>query len=493
MTIKSVRGVHDILPAETHVWQRMEAVARRVFEAYGYREIRLPIFERTELFARAIGEVTDIVQKEMYTFDDRTGDSLTLRPEITASLLRSYIEHGMQVQPKPVRLYAMGPVFRYERPQAGRYRQFHQIDAEALGDDDPIVDADVIAMLMEFFGQLGLADRLALQVNSLGDAACRPAYRERLVAYLTEHAGSLCEECRDRTARNPLRVLDCKRPECRPVLDRAPSLLDALCPACADNFARVRGHLTALGIPYTVNTHLVRGLDYYVRTAFEVVTTELGAQNAVAGGGRYDGLVALLGGPADAATGFAIGMERVALLLAGQTGAARPLAVVIPLGDRALERVLPLVRAARARAVGLELGSGHRKLRAELERANKLGAEHVVIVGDTELEREEAIMRAMKSGQQRAVPLGTLVEELEAIAAGTRGGAGREREVEPGPGSSRDRGARGGLGGHVGAPGDAREVEPGPGSSRDRGARGGLGGHVVGRAQDRSQVTVKGK
>jgi histidyl-tRNA synthetase len=420
MTVRSVRGVHDILPAEAPVWQRLEVVARRVFEAYGYREIRLPIFERTELFSRAIGEVTDIVQKEMYTFEDRSGESLTLRPEITASLLRAYIEHGMHVQPKPVRLYSFGPVFRHERPQAGRYRQFHQIDVEALGEDHPAVDADVIAMLMEFFRQLGLAERVALQINSLGDGTCRPAYRERLVEYLRAHASALCEECRDRTERNPLRVLDCKRTECRPVLDRAPSLLDHLCLPCAENFRHVRADLDAMGIGYTINPRLVRGLDYYVRTAFELVTTELGAQNAVAGGGRYDGLIALLGGPADAATGFAIGMERVVLLLAGDVPASRSTALLIPLGDRALARLLPIAREARARGIGVDLAYGQRKLRAELERANKLGVEHAVIVGDAELERNEAIVREMKSGQQRAVPLAKLADELAALGIGGR-------------------------------------------------------------------------
>ncbi|MBI2217182.1 MAG: histidine--tRNA ligase [Candidatus Rokubacteria bacterium] len=415
MTIRSVRGVHDILPAEASVWQRLERVARRVFEAYGYREIRLPMFERTELFARAIGEVTDIVQKEMYTFEDRSGESLTLRPEITASLLRAYIEHGMHVQPKPVRLYAFGPVFRHERPQAGRYRQFHQIDAEALGDDHPAVDAEVIAMLVEFFRQLGLADRLALEINSLGDAACRPGFRERLAAYLRQHAAELCEECRERTERNPLRVLDCKRAECRPVLDRAPSLPDHLCAACAENFGRVRAHLDAMGIRYSINPRLVRGLDYYVRTAFEVTTTELGAQNALAGGGRYDGLIALLGGTQDAATGFAIGMERVVLLLAGEAQPVRPAALVIPIGERALERLLPIVRDVRARGVGIDVGYGDRKLRAELQRANKLGVEHTVIVGDAELDREEAIIREMKSGQQRTVPLAALAADLVAL------------------------------------------------------------------------------
>jgi histidyl-tRNA synthetase len=417
MTIKAVRGVHDIMPADAATWQHVEAQARRVFEAYGYREIRLPIFEYTELFARGIGEVTDIVQKEMYTFEDRAGESLTLRPEATASLLRAYIEHGLHVQPKPVRLYTMGPMFRYERPQAGRYRQFHQLNVEALGEPHPALDAEVMAMLVELFRALGLAPRLSLEINSLGDPACRPVYRERLVAYLRANAGALCEECRDRTERNPLRVLDCKKPGCRPVLDAAPSIGEALCAPCAEHFARVRGYLESLGLAHRVNPRLVRGFDYYVRTTFELTTTKLGAQNAVAGGGRYDGLIALLGGPADPGIGFAVGIERVVLLLADAVGSTGPLALVIPLGDAALQRLLPLAQTLRARGVPVDLAYGERRLRTELERANKLGVPWAVIVGDTELERGEATLREMKSGQQRQVPLGAVVSELVGLTA----------------------------------------------------------------------------
>jgi histidyl-tRNA synthetase len=410
--IKAVRGVHDILPSDSATWQHVESTARRVFEAYGYREIRLPIFERTELFARGIGEVTDIVQKEMYTFEDRTGESLTLRPEATASKLRAYIEHGLHVQPKPVRLYTLGPMFRYERPQAGRYRQFHQLNVEALGEPHAALDAEVIAMLVEFFRALGLAERLQLELNSIGDATCRPPYRERLVAYLRQHAARLCEECRDRMERNPLRVLDCKKPECRPVLDGAPALADFLCEACADHFARVRRYLDAMGLAHVVNARLVRGFDYYVRTTFELTTRELGAQNAVAGGGRYDGLIELLGGPPEAGIGFAVGMERVVLLLGNTVETPRPLALLIPLGEQALARLLPVAQAVRARGVGVDLAYGQRKLRPELERANKLGVAYAVIVGDTELARGEATVREMKSGAQRSVPLAGLAAEL---------------------------------------------------------------------------------
>jgi histidyl-tRNA synthetase len=417
MPIKSVRGVRDILPAEAVRWQRVEEAARRVFQAYGYREIRIPLFERTELFTRGIGEVTDIVQKEMYTFQDRSGESVTLRPEATASLMRAYIEHGFQVEPKPVRLYTLGPMFRYERPQAGRYRQFHQADVEALGESHPALDAEVIAMLMDFFGALGLAERLELHVNSIGDAATRPAYRARLVEYFRPHLAELCAECRARLERNALRVLDCKVPSCQPIIEKAPSILDALSPDAAAHFERVRAHLDALGVRYTVDPRLVRGLDYYVRTTFEVLTRELGAQNAVAGGGRYDGLIEQLDGPPDPGIGFAIGLERVVSLLAEEAGAGAPLAVLIPLGDAALARLLPVARLARQRGLPVELGYGTRKLPRELERANRLGARHAVIAGDQELASGSALIREMRSGAQRPVPFDELADELARLAA----------------------------------------------------------------------------
>ena len=416
MAIKAVRGVRDILPSETGKWQRVEAAARRTFEAYGYREIRLPLFERTELFARGIGDETDIVKKEMYTFEDRGGDSITLRPEATAGLLRAYIEHGFQVEPKPVRLYTVGPMFRYERPQAGRYRQFHQANVEALGEPQPAVDAEVIAMLMDFFRELGLVERLALHVNSIGDTADRAAYIARLLEYLRPHAAALCGECQARLERNPLRVLDCKVPDCQPVIEKAPSILDSLSPEAAKHFERVREYLDALGQAYTVTPRLVRGLDYYVRTTFEVLTTELGAQNAVAGGGRYDGLIERLGGPADPGVGFAIGLERVVLLLEDHDAASRPFVLLIPLGEAALRRLLPVTRAARQAGVAVELGYGGRKLPRELERANKLGVAYAVIAGDNEIASGEAVLRAMGSGEQRRVPFATLAAELVGLA-----------------------------------------------------------------------------
>jgi histidyl-tRNA synthetase len=387
-----------------------------VFEAYGYREIRLPLFERTELFARGIGDETDIVKKEMYTFDDRGGDSLTLRPEATASVLRAYIEHGLHVQPKPVRLYTLGPMFRYERPQAGRYRQFHQANVEALGEIHPALDAEVIAMLIDFFGALGLGDRVALHLNSIGDAGTRPAYVARLREYLIPLSEKLCAECRQRVERNTLRVLDCKVPGCQPLIEKAPSILDSLPPEAAQHFESVRRSLDALGVAYTVNPRLVRGLDYYVRTTFEVKTGELGAQDAVAGGGRYDGLIEHLDGPADPGIGFAIGLERVVLLLGEAEAAAAPLALVIPVGDAALQRLLPVARRARQGGAQVEVGYGVRKLTKELERANRMGVDWAVIAGDNELAKGEAVLKEMKTGEQRPVALDRLADELIALA-----------------------------------------------------------------------------
>ncbi len=419
--IRAVRGVRDILPGESRRWQRVEAAAREVFETYGYREIRIPLFERTELFARGIGDETDIVRKEMYTFDDRGGESLTLRPEATASLLRAYIEHGLHVEPKPVRLYTLGPMFRYERPQAGRYRQFHQADVEALGETHPALDAEVIAMLLDFFGALGLASRLELHINSIGDAGTRPVYIARLVEYLAPFRDRLCGECQARLGRSPLRVLDCKVPDCQPIIEKAPSILDSLSAEAARHFESVRQGLDAMGIRYTVNPRLVRGLDYYVRTTFEVLTGELGAQNAVAGGGRYDGLIQQLEGPPDPGIGFAIGLERVVLLLGEGEPASPPLALLIPLGEAALRGLMPVARAARRAGVGVELGYGSRKLQKELERANRLGVAWAVIAGDNELARGEAIVREMTTGEQRRVRLERLADELVALGPRHRG------------------------------------------------------------------------
>src|SRR5262245_10777105 len=320
MKITSVKGFSDILPEQVGLWQQVEAAARRVFEAYSFSEIRIPIIERTELFSRSIGETTDIVEKEMYTFKDSDETQITLRPEGTAGVVRTYIQSEMY-KVEPVRkLYYMGPMFRRERPQKGRLRQFHQIGAEALGRSDPLIDAEILLLLSDFFSSLGLAE-IALQLNSLGDSTCRPAYRERLLAFLRQRQDMLCANCRRRMERNPLRVLDCKEPGCIETTRGAPSILESLCAPCQEHFAVVQRLLTDSGVDFKLNSRMVRGLDYYCRTTFEWTTGKLGSQSAVAAGGRYDGLVEQLGGPAIPGVGFAMGVERLTMLLNMQESA----------------------------------------------------------------------------------------------------------------------------------------------------------------------------
>jgi histidyl-tRNA synthetase len=383
-----------------------------VLETAGYQEIRLPLFERTELFTRGIGETTDIVQKEMYTFEDRSGESLTLRPEGTASVIRAYLEHGMAVWPKPVRLYYLGPMFRHERPQAGRHRQFYQIGAEVLGADSPVVDAEVIAVLIELFRNLGLAQRLELLLNSIGDARCRPAYRDQLAGYLRLHLQDLCDDCKERVERNPLRVLDCKKLGCAPVIREAPEITQHLCHDCRQHFDCVQEYLGTLGVSFTLAPRLVRGLDYYTRTTFELVSRELGAQNAVAAGGRYDGLVEELDGPPTPGIGFAMGVERIALLLPDQESPHAFRLLLVPLGAEALRQLLPVWLALHRQGVHVEIASGERKLKAELERANRLKASHVVIVGENELKAKSALLRDMVTGNQRQLALDHLQDQL---------------------------------------------------------------------------------
>jgi histidyl-tRNA synthetase len=346
MSVTGIRGFNDITPPQSALWRRIEQTAYEVFSSYGFSEIRIPVVEKTELFSRSIGETTDIVEKEMYTFADRRGDSLTLRPEGTASVVRAYIEHKLYTSPV-TRLFYTGPMFRYERPQKGRYRQFYQVGAEVLGDPGPGSDADTIEMLVRLFGELGL-NGVALQVNSLGCPDCRPGYKEKLLGFLINRSGCLCENCVRRIGTNPLRALDCKAAGCVEATADAPAIIDTLCDGCADHFGAARRYLEMLGVEFTVNTRMVRGLDYYSRTTFEITAEGLGSQNAVAAGGRYDGLVAELGGPATPCFGFAIGVERVSLLLE-EAGVAPepPVAVFIPLDAECEARGLELVRTLR--------------------------------------------------------------------------------------------------------------------------------------------------
>ena len=416
MSITGIKGMNDILPGEVETWQLLEERARRIFAAFGYREIRVPILEKSELFCRSIGVTTDIVEKEMYSFVDKGGTSMTMRPEGTAPVIRAFIEHKLHTLDPVSKLYYLGPMFRHERPQKGRYRQFHQIGAEVIGLDDPKIDAQVLAMLSHFFAAVGI-DGVALQINSLGCPECRPAYRQALLAFLQSRHEQLCADCQRRTATNPLRALDCKVPGCQEATVGAPAVVDHLCAGCALHFEVVRGHLTDLEVPFTVNPRMVRGLDYYTKTTFEMVTDRLGAQSAVAAGGRYDRLVADLGGPPLPGIGFAMGVERLALLLAGaSTVPAGPVLFIATLGVDAERFGFRLLTRLQRQGVYAEMEYAGKSLKAQLRRADKLGAQRVLILGGDELARGIAQLRDMAAGTQEEVPLAdieTLVRSEE--------------------------------------------------------------------------------
>jgi histidyl-tRNA synthetase len=426
MKITSIKGFADIFPGEVEIWQSVEATARRVFNSYNFSEVRIPILEKTELFNRSIGETTDIVEKEMYTFEDRDsrgGDTtettkLTLRPEGTAGVVRAYVESEMY-KIEPVRkLYYMGPMFRRERPQKGRMRQFHQIGAEALGRGDPYIDAEILLLLSDFFSAVALTEP-SLQINSLGCSECRPKYRELLLAFLKERENLLCENCRRRIDRNPLRALDCKEPGCIEATKDAPSILDSLCAACREHFETVQRLLRQTGVGFTLNPRMVRGLDYYCRTTFEWTTTRLGSQSAVAAGGRYDGLVQELGGPAIPGVGFAMGVERLTMLLRLQEGAMAkgPELFVVWVGEKARDWAFPVVHRLRQKGIAVEMEGEARSLKSQMRRADKFKAVSVLIVGDDELANGRAVLRDMATKQQEEIGLDRIETELMARKA----------------------------------------------------------------------------
>jgi histidyl-tRNA synthetase len=417
MEIQRLKGFRDLLPDETPVWQEIEQTVRSVFPRYGFEEVRLPLLEETALFCRSIGEATDIVEKEMYTFLDTGGTSVTLRPEGTASAVRSYLENGVYRSEPKSRHYYMGPMFRRERPQKGRLRQFHQIGAECFGWAEPWADADVLCLLWDFFAALGLERRVSLEVNSLGCAVDRKEYVARLRGFLEPRRDQLCENCRRRLDTNPLRVLDCKSAHCQAVSADAPGLAEGLCGECADHFQQVRGHLRVQGIPFSVNPRMVRGLDYYNRTTFELLSGDLGAQNAVAAGGRYDGLVETLGGPAVPALGFAVGMERLALLL-GPDGAprSRPLAYCVHRGEGALESALLLRRLLVAARIRAEIDFEARSFKAQLRSADRCGARFALILGEDEVSAGTVTVKDLQRGTQETLPVDKVAERLLATA-----------------------------------------------------------------------------
>ena len=413
--IKAVKGTRDILPPASSVWNRVEAIAREIFRTYNYQEIRTPILEETALFARGVGEDTDIVTKEMYTFEDRDGSSLTLRPEATASVMRAYIEHRMDQQPGLTKLYYIGPMFRRERPQKGRYRQFFQIGAEAIGSESPAVDAEIIELVVEVLKRVGLSG-FELYLNSVGDANCRPQYVVLLKEKLREVKDRLCEDCQRRAETNPLRVLDCKVPEDQPIIDALPSIQEHLCEPCRTHFEAVRAHLDDRGIVYVVRPRMVRGLDYYMRTTFEIVHGALGAQNSVLGGGRYDGLAEALGSRVHSpGIGFSIGEDRLVMTVEQERpeAYAETLDVyVAPIGPAAEKHGAKLARELRAAGLAVELGLDG-KLKRSLELANKMGARFVLMVGENEMAAGQYALKEMKSGQQETVNRVELVEKIK--------------------------------------------------------------------------------
>ena len=412
MSITGIKGMNDILPGDVETWQYLEEQARRVFAAFGYREIRVPVAEKTELFCRSIGETTDIVEKEMYTFSDKGGTSMTLRPEGTAPVMRAFIQHKIYAQDPVSKLYYIGPMFRHERPQKGRYRQFHQIGAEVIGVDDPKIDAQILAMLSHYFTTTNIPD-VALQINSLGCPECRPTYRESLIKFLDQRLAELCADCQRRYTSNPLRVLDCKVPGCKEATFAAPAMLDNLCMCCDTHFSQVKEHLDALSVDYTVNPRMVRGLDYYTKTTFEMVTNSLGAQNAVAAGGRYDGLISDLGGPELPGIGFAIGLERLALMLGEQSiDPPRPELFIATLGEAATKAGFLMLTRLQRQGILVEMEYTGKSLKAQLRRADKLKTRRVLILGEDELARGVVQLRLMDESLQEEVNLDGLETRL---------------------------------------------------------------------------------
>ncbi len=408
MSITALKGFKDIPPAEVGTWQWLEIKARDVFHRFGFAEIKVPVLEKTELFARSIGEATDIVEKEMYTFSDKNGESVTLRPEGTASVLRAFIENGLHALQPVQRLYTIGPMFRHERPQKGRLRQFHQMSVEVLGSNNPFLDAEVMAMAWLLLSELGLS--VSLQINSLGCPSCRPAYKEALIDFLAQRQTHICEDCRRRSTTNPLRVLDCKSEHCQAQYTDAPSILAHLCSGCEEHFAATRKGLALLEIPFEVNSFMVRGLDYYTRTTFELVTNALGAQSAVGAGGRYDGLVEQLGGPKNMpGIGFALGVERLVLLL-NQLNKDFPEGTeadlfVAALGEAAAKKGFQLAYLLRRHGLNIAMDFEGRSLKSQMKKADKSGARFTLIFGDDELTKAEGLLRNMRTKEQETISL----------------------------------------------------------------------------------------
>lgn len=417
-------GVHDILPEEKKYYQKIYETAREILNFYRFGEIETPIFEESELFTKGIGMATEIVQKQMYTFKTKGGDSLTLRPEATTSIVRAYIQHGMQNLPQPVKLWCFGPFYRYERPQAGRYRQFYQLNLEVLGERSPVIDAQVIQIFFNILNNLKLKN-LLVEINSIGDSYCRPYYKKLLVSYFRGYKSSLCTDCKRRLKENPLRILDCKQEKCQRIVRQAPQLIDHLCKECKEHFKEVLETLDEIEIPYSLNPYLVRGLDYYTKTVFEIFAKEKprekeleSGKNALVGGGRYDNLVKILGGKDIPGCGGAGGIERIIELIKEKDiklfrPSSPPQIFLAQLGKLAKRKGLKLLEELRKAKIEVGESLGRDSLRAQLKLANRMGVKYVLILGQKEALEEEILIRDMETGKQKAVKMEKVVEELK--------------------------------------------------------------------------------
>lgn len=416
MQIKAPRGTKDIVPSEVYKWHYVEKKFKDVCDRFGYKEIRTPMFEHTGVFKRGVGETTDIVQKEMYSFEDNGKREITLKPEGTSPVVRAFIEHKLYADAQPTKVYYVTPCFRYERPQAGRQRQFHQFGVEVFGTTNPSVDAEVIGVAIAFYKELGITN-LETRINSVGCPSCRAKYNQILKDYLNEKMDVLCDTCKDRSERNPMRVIDCKVKTCKENLTDVPVMINHLCDECTTDFEKLKENLSLMGIEYTVDPNIVRGLDYYRKTAFEIVSNEIGAQGTVCGGGRYDGLTSMLGGPETPGIGFGMGIERVLLTLQNNNiEIPKPKGLdifIATIGERGTKEAIRLLHKLRLDGISSDKDHLERSLKAQFKYANKLNSAYTIVIGDDELDQDEVTLKDMQTSEQTKIKLSNIVEELK--------------------------------------------------------------------------------
>ena len=416
MLTKAPRGTKDINPSESYKWNFVETTYRKVCSLFGYEEIRTPIFEHTELFKRGVGETTDIVQKEMYSFQDKGGREITLKPEGTAPVVRSFIENKMYADTQPTKLFYITPCFRYERPQAGRLRQFHQFGVEAFGSDSPSIDAEVMALATTFLNRVGL-NNLELRINSVGCPTCRKEYNEKLNNYLASKIDVLCDTCKERSEKNPMRVIDCKNESCQSNLNDIPLMIENICPDCSDHFEKVKEYLKAMDINFVVDPKIVRGLDYYTKTAFEIISEDIGAQSTVCGGGRYDGLVEQLGGPKVSGIGFGMGIERLLLTLENNNiNIQNPNSMdifIVTIGEKAKSESFKILNNLRTNDISADKDHLDRSVKAQFKYSDKINAKYTIVIGDDELEKDSVSLKNMSTSEQYTIKLSEIVKELK--------------------------------------------------------------------------------